>query len=124
MAAWTSLEGLRVLVIEDEALIGLDLEQMLEDLGCDVVRRSDASIDADALASLAVNAAVLDVALANGNSYPVADLLAELGIPFIFATGYESVDDRFHLVPLIQKPFGREELADALRRTTARKQAK
>src|SRR4030095_4915971 len=102
MAAWTSLEGLRVLVVEDEALIGLDLEQMLEDLGCDVVRRSNASIDADALASLAVNAAVLDVALANGNSYPVADLLAEHGIPFIFATGYESVDDRFRLVPLIQ----------------------
>jgi hypothetical protein len=58
VAGGISLEGLRVL--EDEALIEVDPEQMLEGVGCEVVRRYDASIDADALASLAVNAAVLE----------------------------------------------------------------
>jgi CheY-like chemotaxis protein len=110
------LGGLRVLVVEDEALVGLDVEQMLGELGCEVVRWSNASIDVAGLAALSVDAAVLDVALADETSYPLAELLTQLGVPFIFATGYDSVDDRFRLVPLIEKPFDREDLATALSR--------
>ena len=59
---------------------------------------------------------MLDVNLAGEASFPVADLLAERGIPFLFATGYgrQGIDERYRDYPLLQKPFRAEELGRAL----------
>jgi CheY-like chemotaxis protein len=58
------------------------------------------------------DAAVLDISLGDGVVYPVADVLATRGVPFVFVTGYdsESVDDRFSEIPILQKPIEREAL--------------
>ena len=58
------------------------------------------------------DAAILDINLGDGMAYPVADILAARGIPFVFVTGYEAntVDERFSDVPVLQKPIERQTL--------------
>jgi CheY-like chemotaxis protein len=103
------LDGLRLLVVEDEALVAILIEDIVLDLGCVVV--GPAASVAQALALLereAVDGAVLDVNLgADERSYAIAEALGARGIPFIFVTGYgeEGVDPRFAAVEVIQKPF-------------------
>ena len=83
------MAGTRVFIVEDEPLILFTLEDMLADLGCEVVasamRVSDALGKAQALT---FDIAILDVNIAGDRVDPVADLLAERGLPFVFATGY------------------------------------
>ena len=58
------------------------------------------------------DAAVLDINLGDGMIYPVAEILAKRGVPFVFVTGYEAdtIDDRFSEVPVLQKPIERQML--------------
>ena len=93
------------------------LEDMLVDLGCAIVgpatsvNRALAMIDAEAF-----DAAVLDVNLDGQMSYPVADALTARGMPFVFSTGYDkdTLRDGYRTFPVLQKPFHRSELGDAL----------
>ena len=66
-----------------------------------------------------LDAAILDVNLGGELVYPVADLLAAKGIPFIFVTGYghESIDRRFAHNPILEKPVEREVLEELLGRS-------
>ena len=113
------LANTRVLLVEDEALLALDLEMTLEDSGCTVVGAFPTV--GTALAELArswPDAAVLDLNLNGETSLAVADVLADRGVPYIFVTGY----DRDHLparhqnAPLIVKPYSAPELLRTLRR--------
>src|SRR4051812_17234446 len=111
-----SLTGRRVLVVEDEALVLMSLEETLDAFGCDVV--SAMRVD-DALAkaaNLAFDIAVLDVNVAGTFVYPVAELLAERGIPFIFATGYQGLALPSHLraEAVLNKPYVSADLKAAL----------
>jgi CheY-like chemotaxis protein len=111
------LEGLSVLVVEDETLVSLLIESMLSDLGCgDVWYASDVSQALELLAENTPDAAVLDVNLAGEQVYPVARRLATAAVPFIFATGYgaSGIDQEWASRPVIQKPFQCEKLAAAL----------
>jgi two-component SAPR family response regulator len=58
------------------------------------------------------DAAILDINLGDGTAYPVAEIVAARGIPFVFVTGYEAdtVDDRFSHIPVLQKPIERQAL--------------
>jgi CheY-like chemotaxis protein len=111
------LSGLRVLIVEDEGLVSMLVEEILEGLGCRVVavaaRLRDAMVHA---AAMAFDAAVLDVNLAGELSYPVATLLRQRKIPFVFATGYGNlaVPAELDMVPVLAKPFRTEQLAHAL----------
>jgi PAS domain S-box-containing protein len=90
----TSERPLRVLVVEDEALIALEIEQYLRDAGFEVV--GPASRVAEALQLLkefGCDAAVLDINLGNETSEPVARVLSGQGIPFVAVSGY-SPDQR------------------------------
>src|SRR5262245_28895510 len=112
-----SLAGARVFIVEDEALILYTLQDMLEDLGCEVVA-SALSVD-DAMvkaAAVAVDVAVLDVNVAGQRIDPVADLLAARGVPFLFATGYgrSSLPAGHHERILMAKPYGSADLRAAL----------
>src|SRR5450755_3793242 len=82
--------GRRVLVVEDEMIVAWLLQDMLADLGCVVVGPA-ASIN-EALVMIdaeAFDVAVLDVNLNGKMSYPIADVLASRGVPFLFSTGYD-----------------------------------
>jgi CheY-like chemotaxis protein len=115
MAGKSFLYGLRVLVVEDEALVIVDLEETLLALGCKVVRLQTLGVDLKTLLDgKPVDVAILDIDIAGAPSYPLADELTELGIPFIFATGFTSVDDRYRHVPIIEKPYSSDEIQAAL----------
>jgi len=110
----------RLLVVEDEALILLDIEMTLRDMGvADVVTAS--AVD-EALAVIdagGLDAAVLDLHLGpTGWSYGVARRLQADGIPFIFSSGTVDVAEGFQTVPLVMKPFSGEQLAAALLQVT------
>ena len=107
--AGASLEGARILIVEDEMLIALDLEQMLADRGAE--KTETASSADEAIASLVdfqPHAAILDVNLGDGTSALVADELTKRGIPFTFATGYgdrSMLPERFISAPVVRKPY-------------------
>jgi DNA-binding response OmpR family regulator len=81
----------RILVVEDEALIAMDLEWTLRQSGCEVV--GPVATLGDAVRAVAtehpLDGAILDVNLGRERVFPVADLLADRGVPFLFLTGYE-----------------------------------
>lgn len=112
------LTGLRVLVVEDGALVSMMIEDILEVLGCEVVATASRLDDAITKAqALAVDMAVLDVNLAGQVSYPVADILRARHIPFVFATGYgmAGLPTELQDAPVLSKPFREDQLAEALR---------
>ena len=101
-------EALRVLLVEDEAIIAIMLEDTLTDLGCEVVGPVAHLADAVRLArSEALAGAFLDVNLAGESIYPVADLLAARGIPFVFVSGYgpAGIEARYAGAPILSKPI-------------------
>jgi CheY-like chemotaxis protein len=107
----------RALVVEDELLVGMLLEDMLHDLDCEVAALSSSLDDALEQAAMAgFDFAVLDVNLNGQQSFPVADIVRRRGLPYLFATGYGgSILTSAHThVPVLQKPFDREELRRAL----------
>lgn len=111
------LLGQRLLVVEDEGLVLMLIEDYLTDLGCEVVETASRLDEAlDKAKSAVIDAAVLDVNLAGTLSYPVAQLLFNRKIPFIFATGYGAlaVPDELRTVPVLSKPFQMEQLGMAL----------
>ncbi len=112
------LAGSRILVVEDEVMVLWLLEDMLAGLDCLIVgpaMRLDQALEIVTGAG-AIDAAVLDINLNGEMSYPVADALAARGIPFVFSTGYQRdrLPDGYKTCPLIQKPYGRPQLREAL----------
>lgn len=98
---------LKVLVVEDESLVALDIENMLEEMGCKVVASVPRLVRALDLAShLDFDLAVLDINLAGEVVYPLAFRLAARGIPFVFSTGYStaSVPPELSDRPILKKP--------------------
>ena len=112
-----ALNGLRILIVEDEAAISLLLEDMLLDFGCEVVGpagRLAAALDLAATESF--DLAILDVNVAGEPIYPVAEALQERKVPFVFSTGYGSagIKDTFRDRPVVQKPFAQSDLRQRL----------
>jgi len=98
-------------------LVAMNIEDMLLELGHEMAGLASRLGPALALArERRFDAAMLDVNLAGEPSFPVADLLIERGIPFLFATGYgrQGIEERYRALPLLQKPFRTEELGRAL----------
>jgi CheY-like chemotaxis protein len=112
----------RVLLVEDEAMIAMLIEDMLADLGCDVVATAGQVDEAVSLArSGSFDLAFLDLNLRGVPSYPVAQALRERGIPFAFVTGYGTVGtDPAHAdAPVLQKPFRESQLEAVVQRLRA-----
>ena len=112
---------LRILIVEDEAVVAMLLEDMLMDLGHEVVAafgRFDQALGA--AGSLDLDLAILDVNLNGVLTYPVAETLKARSIPVIFATGYgaEGLREDWRTVPVIQKPFQIRDLQKAIARAT------
>ncbi|GGE97808.1 response regulator [Sphingomonas prati] len=111
----TALTGRRILVVEDDFILGLDLATMLEQAGAKVVGPVMTVQEAlDALDPLP-DIGTLDVQLGDETSFPVADALAQRGIPFVFATGAATMIPAEHQSgPLCQKPVSNSAVMKAL----------
>lgn len=109
----SALNGIRVLVVEDEGAVAMLIEEMLNDLGCVVVASVARLAKAcDVARSIGVDLAMLDVNLAGQLVFPVAEILRDRNIPFLFSTGYgaNGLQGEFALRPVLHKPFSQSEL--------------
>lgn len=107
----------RLLVVEDEYLIRMLLEDMLSDLGYTVAAAVGTIAEARELAATGeFHAAILDVNVDGQEIFPVADILAKRGLPFVFVTGYgeKSLPANYRGRPALQKPFQSERLKETL----------
>ena len=112
------LAGKRILVVEDEMLVLMNVEMLLEDMGCaDIgsaggVAEALALLDREVLGGRRFDAALLDVNLGGAKSYPIAEALIRLGVPLAFATGYGDHGDRADMerIPTIRKPYSPSDL--------------
>lgn len=112
------MAGFRVLLVEDEMLIAIEIEDTLKDIGCEVVGPTGKLETALQLATdEKIDAAILDVTIRGGEVFPVAEKLLERGIPFILASGYGewALPDRMRDRPRLTKPFTSEELQAQIR---------
>jgi two-component sensor histidine kinase/CheY-like chemotaxis protein len=112
----------RILLVEDEALVGMLLREILEEIGCTVTGPISDLEEAQHVAQAApFEAAILDVNLGGSFAYPVAEVLQTRRIPFVFLTGYaqDCVDKRFSEMPILRKPIEKDALETALRTALA-----
>ncbi|MCZ4260024.1 MULTISPECIES: response regulator [Limimaricola] len=111
------LTGVRVLLVEDECIVAMLGEDVLSEAGCRVTVAMRLSEALRAAEESDLDVAILDVNLGNETSYPVAELLEERKIPFIFATGYASAGlaGSYAKHPCVQKPYDPGQLLAAAR---------
>jgi CheY-like chemotaxis protein len=107
---------LSILTLDDEALILLSIEGTLIEAGYEVATATTAEQALALLDSIQFSAALIDVGLRGGDSFPVADVLMLRKIPFVFCTGSDHVKigERFMDVPTISKPFTDQLLLDTI----------
>jgi CheY-like chemotaxis protein len=113
------LAGKRLLVVEDEFLIALDIESILQGAGAEV---ETANRVEQALALIktsgSFDAAVLDHKLERETSAAIAERLQADGVPFVFLTGAGDAATITHFknAPVVGKPFDSEVLFSALKK--------
>lgn len=114
---------IRIMLLEDQMLIAMDVEGMLADRGFTAVSTVNSVAEANKLIGRAPPAlAVLDINLGDDTSISVAQKLRELGVPFVFATGYGEgrvIPPELADVPVVRKPYDAENLLRALQRSLA-----
>lgn len=101
------LTGQRLLLVEDEAIVAMELEELISNLGGETVGPFGRVGDAlEALRCERVNGAVLDVRLDGDTTFPIADILLQASSPILFVTGaISSIPERYRQVPRLHKPF-------------------
>jgi PAS domain S-box-containing protein len=117
------LDGARILVVEDETLIALELDDLFRSAGLSVVGPfGDVTQASQATQTEAIDIAVLDTNLNGELVYPVAEELLRCGIPFLFLTGYDASDlpDRYRTNPRVSKPFDHAHLLEEVRAVLVR----
>lgn len=112
------LDGLRVLLVEDQSLIAMDTEELLKSLGADAIAVAP-SVDTalELISWQELECAVLDLNLGGSTSEKVARELDRRDIPYVFATGYRdgiSIPDGFSDIPVVRKPVSEQALAAAI----------
>ena len=108
------LAGLRLLLVEDEALIALEMEELIGALGAEVVGPFSRVQDAlDGLRNGPIHGAVLDIHLDGETTFPLADVLLDRERPVMFVTGEaeDAVPEKYRLLPRLQKPLEYAEFA-------------
>jgi CheY-like chemotaxis protein len=106
--------GPRILIVEDEPLIAMELEDLVQRLGLVPVGPAmDLPTALKLVTESEVDACILDINIAGQMGLPVADELHRLGKPWIFTTGYDAdvLNGQYPEVPIVTKPFERSDLA-------------
>jgi len=109
--------GVSVFLVEDEPSLMYVLEESIKSLGYAVGEKAEYLPEAlERARSVAFDVAMLDVNLHGQESFPVADVLMERGIPFIFTTGFgkTSLPERFKRAPVMEKPFRLKDIRRAI----------
>lgn len=113
-----ALQNVKVFVVEDESLVAMQLEDMLFDLGCDVVgiamrlARAHEMLDS----GLEVQVAILDVNIGGEKIYPIAERFRKVGVPIVFATGYgrSGVEEEWQGCTILQKPYTTQQIETSI----------
>lgn len=107
-----------ILVVDDEALIAMDIQSQLEDLGHKVLTASDLAEAIAIVRRVSVDLAVVDWHLRNEVSAPLIDLLKERQIRFVVCSGsaLEELVALFPASPILTKPYTADDLVTVLNR--------
>jgi len=112
------LQGRRVLVVEDDALLALVYDEFLKDAGAEVVGPAATVAEGGKLAHAnGISVALLDVRLGDAEVWPVARVLAGQGVPFVFCTGHfssGSIPAEWSGRPVLTKPVRPTQVVAAL----------
>ena len=118
MLASRLLQGLRVLVVEDNLLLAEVTKLLLEESGCQVVGPAGWLERGLELAEHEpLDGALLDINLHGDMSFPIAEALSRRGVPFVFVTGYEDrsiVPLAYRSAPRLDKPVADEHLMEVM----------
>lgn len=117
-----ALAGRRILIVEDEFLVALDIERMVDEGGGSVVGPV-ATLD-EALAKARdepLDGAILDVNIGGRKVTPVVQVLRERGVPFILSTGYgpQAIDPEIADAPSLSKPFDERQVVALMQQVFA-----
>jgi DNA-binding NtrC family response regulator len=107
------LSGWHILVVEDEALVALDLQEFLDQRGAKVIGpAASVSHALEAIDANQIDCALLDMKLGDETADAVAVALAQRAIPTIFVTGYGNgyLPPGFESYPKLEKPYDQDEL--------------
>jgi PAS domain S-box-containing protein len=102
------LPGTRVLLVEDEYLLAMELDELFNSHACQVIGPfGDLTHATQAARQETIDVAILDINLKGVVVYPLAEELLRRGIPFLFLSGYDSsnLPEQFRSVLRISKPF-------------------
>ena len=116
------MAGTRVLVVEDESLLAETLCDLLQDAGCEPVGPAATVAAALRLIELGgIDVALLDIRLRQETSFPVAHVLRQRGIPWLFLTSYaqHQLPDDLSDALMIEKPFSPSALVETVLRLAA-----
>lgn len=118
------LDGLRILVLEDEVLIAMDVEQLCRDYGASdvIVCRDLAAIQTESLVG-SFDAAIIDLMLGGTSTFEFARQLYAQKVPFVFASGYSEaaeLEEEFPGVILVNKPYSGIDLVEAVAKSCGR----
>jgi CheY-like chemotaxis protein len=110
------LSGKSILLVEDNFVVAASIREHLQSLGCIVVGpAADVKTALELARSHPVDGALLDVKLNDADAYPVAVVLRDRGVPFVFVTGYpRPTEAEFKSTPWVSKPFTLEQLTEVL----------
>jgi len=106
---------LRILVVEDDMFVGMCMEDILIDMGCDVFKAPRIDRALHMVQTQPLDGAFLDVNVADVPIYPVAHALRARAVPFAFVTGYGAscIDQAFKDCTVLSKPLVEAELLKA-----------
>ena len=115
-----ALQGCTILVVEDNAIVAMDLEMILQDAGADVIGPADSVSDALGLSGHDnIAAAILDLEIRGEMVFPVADVLRARSVPVLLATGHGTdleIPADYRDLPRLAKPYDAAEVYSALDR--------
>ena len=107
----------RIMILEDDPLIALDLQWIVEECGHEVVEICESLADARRAMSRPIDFALLDVDLPDGKSFEVAATLNSAHVPFAFVSGSRRCDlpDYLSHAPFVAKPYAHAAIRNSLR---------
>ena len=118
-----ALSGLRVLLLEDEYLIAMDVELLCSENGAAEIVTKRSLEELEQMGGLeSFDVAILDLMLAGVSTLPFAERLRKNDVPFIFASGYadEHVTSAFPDIRAVSKPYSGSDLVEAIAATARR----
>src|SRR5215213_4126791 len=111
------LAGRRVLIVEDSPVVGPFTADLLEELGCVVVGPAPNMAAArELIDSEPFDAALMDIHIRGERVFPLCDVLAEKGVPFVLTSGYADwhMPEKWRDRPRLQKPYRLEQVEEVL----------